>query len=64
MARDVLAGHADLRQIAANDAYGGELLDRYHRFRDWEQDLDPDERQRITDQATELAADLGTQEQQ
>ncbi|RLP91536.1 hypothetical protein EAD89_11340 [Micromonospora sp. BL4] len=60
MARDVLAGHGDLRQIAANDAYGGELLDRYHRFRDWEQNLDPDERQRLTEQATELAADLGT----
>ncbi|MCM0675834.1 hypothetical protein NCC78_14205 [Micromonospora phytophila] len=64
MARDLLAGHTNLQQIAATDAYGGELLDRYHRFKDWEQNLDPDERQRLTDQATELAADLGSQEQQ
>jgi hypothetical protein len=64
MARDLLAGHTDLRQIAATDAYGGDLLDRYHRFKDWEQNLDPDERQRITNQATELAADLGPQGRQ
>ncbi|MGC4836985.1 hypothetical protein ACLQ3D_21045 [Micromonospora vinacea] len=64
MARDILAGHTDLRQIGATDAYGGDFLDRYHRFKTWEENLDPDERQRITNQATELAADLGPQERQ
>ncbi|WP_328851213.1 hypothetical protein OG994_25570 [Micromonospora globbae] len=64
MARDILAGHADLHQIAATDAYGGELLDRYHRFRDWERNLDPEERQRITYEAAGLATDLGSQNPQ
>ncbi|MEW2383653.1 hypothetical protein AB0873_16405 [Micromonospora sp. NPDC047707] len=64
LARDILAGRTDLRQIAATDAYGGELLDRFHRFRDWEQNLDPDERQRLADEAAELAAGQGIRDQQ
>ncbi|MBQ0979522.1 MULTISPECIES: hypothetical protein [Micromonospora] len=56
MARDVLAGHTDLRQIAATDAYGGMLLDHYQRFRTWEQTLDPEERQHMADQAADLTA--------
>jgi hypothetical protein len=64
MARDVLAGHTDLRQIAASDAYGSMLLDRYHRFREWEQDVGPEERQRLADQAADLTADLNTRDHQ
>jgi hypothetical protein len=62
MARDVLAGHTDLRQIAATDAYGETFLGSYHRFRDWEQNLDPEERQRVADQASNLAAELNTRD--
>ncbi|MGB2569278.1 hypothetical protein ACPFP2_12615 [Micromonospora citrea] len=58
MARDVLAGHTDLRQIAASDAYGNQLLDRYHHFRQWEQSLDPEERQRLGAQAAETSGRL------
>ncbi|WP_435055194.1 hypothetical protein [Micromonospora aurantiaca (nom. illeg.)] len=59
MARDVLAGHSDLRQIAATEAYGPMLLDRFHRFKEWEENLDPDERQRLADEATAVARDVG-----
>ncbi|MER7416485.1 hypothetical protein ABT346_06800 [Micromonospora peucetia] len=59
MARDVLAGHTDLREVAASDAYGTALLDRYHRFTQWEASLDPEERQRLASRATETAHDLG-----
>lgn len=64
MARDVLAGHTDLRQVAATDAYGGMLLDHYHRFREWEQNVDPEERQHMADQAADLTADLNPHDQQ
>ena len=57
MARDVLAGHSDLRQIAATDAYGPMLLDSFQRFKEWEENLDPDERQRLADEATAAARD-------
>ncbi|WP_174535402.1 hypothetical protein [Micromonospora chalcea] len=54
---DVLAGHTNLRQIAVTDAYGPMLLDRFHRFKEWEENLDPDERQRLADEATAAARD-------
>ncbi|MCZ7439990.1 hypothetical protein O7598_26555 [Micromonospora sp. WMMC241] len=58
MARDVLAGHTDLRQIAATDAYGPMLLDQFHRFKEWEKSLDPDERRRLADEATAVAHNI------
>ncbi|MFG1674148.1 hypothetical protein [Micromonospora sp. NPDC049282] len=58
MARDVLAGHTNLRQIAATDAYGPTLLDQFHRFKEWEANLDPDERRRLADEATAVAHDI------
>ena len=64
MARDVLAGHTDLRQVAATDAYGGMLLDRYQRFREWEQNVAPEECQHMADQAADLTADLNMRDQQ
>ncbi|MEU6074229.1 hypothetical protein [Micromonospora sp. NPDC047074] len=58
MARDVLAGRTDLREIAASDAYGTTLLDRYRRFTEWESGLDPEERQRLAGKAIDTADDL------
>ncbi|SCG53077.1 hypothetical protein [Micromonospora humi] len=58
MARDVLAGHTDLRQIAVTDAYGPMFLDQFHRFKEWEEHLDPDERRRLTDEATAVAQEI------
>ncbi|MFG3703579.1 hypothetical protein ACGF7U_02415 [Micromonospora sp. NPDC047670] len=58
MARDILAGHTDLRQIAASDAYGSHLLDRFHHFREWEQSLDPEERERMGVQTAETSGRL------
>ncbi|MEV0882119.1 hypothetical protein AB0I85_30360 [Micromonospora echinofusca] len=55
LARDVLAGRTDLREVAASDAYGTALLDRYHRFSEWEASLDPEERQRLAAEATAAA---------
>ena len=62
MARDVLAGHTDLRQIAGTEAYGGMLLDHYQRFREWEQTVDPEELQHMADQAADLTTDLNTRD--
>ncbi|NYT92641.1 hypothetical protein [Salinispora sp. H7-4] len=64
MAGSVLAGHTDLRQVAASDAYGDEILGRFHHFRDWEQNLDPEEQQRLAEQAAQLATDLTGHDQQ
>ncbi|SCL38095.1 hypothetical protein GA0070624_6095 [Micromonospora rhizosphaerae] len=63
MARDVLAGHTGLRQIAATDAYGAMLLDRFHRFNEWEQNLDPDERRRLAADAIAVASEYDVPDQ-
>ncbi|NYF54446.1 hypothetical protein [Micromonospora purpureochromogenes] len=55
MARDVLAGRTDLREIAGTDAYGGMLLDGFRRFTEWEASLDPEEKQRLAAGATAAA---------
>ncbi|SCE76176.1 hypothetical protein [Micromonospora chokoriensis] len=60
MARDVLAGHTDLRHVAATDAYGGALLNHYQDFRQWERTTDPEELQRLVDQTAHLTADLNS----
>jgi hypothetical protein len=58
MARDVLDGRTDLRQVAASEAYGPALTGHFHRFKEWEQGLDPEERERLATAAADAVSDL------
>ncbi|AEV87420.1 hypothetical protein ACWT_6407 [Actinoplanes sp. SE50] len=57
MADGVLKGNVRIRDIARSSAYGGALTTAFQRFREWEANLDPPERQRLAEQARSMLED-------
>ncbi len=55
MARDLLGGRTDLRTVAQSSVYAGQITEAIARFRRWQAELTPEERDRlIADTRTQL----------
>jgi hypothetical protein len=53
MARDLLAGRISVGDIGRSSAYGPQLTEAFGKFQQWQNDLSPEDRERIERQAEE-----------
>jgi hypothetical protein len=59
MAEDLLAGRISLREVGASSVYGPQLTEAFSAFRQWQNGLSAEERERIERQAEEQFGDAG-----
>ncbi|NMO55201.1 hypothetical protein HH310_28955 [Actinoplanes sp. TBRC 11911] len=64
MARDLLAGRISLRDVGRSSAYGPQLVEAFSKFRQWQIDLSPEERERIERQTEEQFGDAAAPDHQ
>lgn len=58
LARDVLSGRADLREVANSSAYAGAFQESLSRFQQWQAEVGPEEAARLAEQAEQRTAAL------
>ncbi|MGV2386300.1 MAG UNVERIFIED_CONTAM: hypothetical protein LOD86_13710 [Thermobifida fusca] len=58
LARDVLSGRTDLREVANSSAYAEAFQESLRRFHQWRAEAGPEEVARLAEQAEQRAAEL------